>query len=71
MTPLGPWLIAATLRGALGLAAAHRGLVRGLLGERVEPPVPRTQPGLFGWRRAVLGDPASGGRSGRSSQRRH
>ncbi|MGP3925272.1 sensor histidine kinase [Streptomyces sp. 8N616] len=58
VTPLGPWLIAAALRGALGLAAAHRGLVRGLLGERVEPPVPRTQPGLFGWRRAVLGDPA-------------
>ncbi|MFG3494019.1 sensor histidine kinase [Streptomyces sp. NPDC047928] len=58
VTPLGPWLIALTVRGALALGALHRLLARVLLGLSVEPPVRRTRPGAFGWRRAVLGDRA-------------
>ncbi|MEU8348753.1 sensor domain-containing protein [Streptomyces sp. NPDC048845] len=58
VTPLGPWLLALVLRGAVGLGALHRGLLKGLLGVRVEPPVVRRRRGAFGWRRAALGDPA-------------
>ncbi|MET8677422.1 sensor domain-containing protein [Streptomyces sp. NPDC004647] len=58
VTPLGPWLIAGTMRFALGLAGAHRALGGGLLGEHIAAPVLRSEPGVFGWRRAALGDPA-------------
>ncbi|MGP8301931.1 sensor domain-containing protein [Streptomyces inhibens] len=57
-TALGPWLIALTVRGALGLGGVQLGLMRGLLGESVDPAGRRSGPGAFGWRRAVLGDPA-------------
>lgn len=60
VTPLGLWLVALALRGALGLAAVHRGLARRLLGEQGEPPGPRRAgDGVFGRRRALLGDPAA------------
>ncbi|MFC8915671.1 sensor domain-containing protein [Streptomyces sp. NPDC057116] len=60
VTALGPWLLALTVRGALGLGAVQRRLVRVLLDVRVEAPAPRAgaEPGAFGWRRAVLGDRA-------------
>ncbi|WP_066982427.1 sensor histidine kinase [Streptomyces sp. NRRL F-4489] len=58
-TALGPWLLALTLRGALALGDIQRATARALLGETVEPPGRRRAPGLLGWRRAVLGDPAS------------
>ncbi|MFJ6697646.1 sensor histidine kinase [Streptomyces sp. NPDC091272] len=59
VTALGPWLIAATLRGACGLAAVQRALARALLGVEVEaPPASPAAPGPFGWRRAVLADRA-------------
>ncbi|MFB6435930.1 sensor domain-containing protein [Streptomyces sp. NPDC056411] len=57
-TALGPWLLALTVRGALGLGDLQRALVRSLLGEGIEPAERRAEPGVFGWRRAVLGDPA-------------
>ncbi|MFJ2741090.1 sensor domain-containing protein [Streptomyces sp. NPDC087440] len=57
VTALGPWLIAATLRGAGALASVQRALAGGLLGVRVET-VPQLPPGggPFAWRRAVLAD---------------
>ncbi|MCX4822925.1 sensor domain-containing protein [Streptomyces sp. NBC_01142] len=58
VTPLGPWLIALSVRGALALGALQRTLARALLGLDIEPPVRRDEPGAFGWRRAVLGDRA-------------
>jgi len=59
VTPLGPWLLAGTLRGALALGALHRWLVRVLVGDRVEAPALRKGRGLFGRRRAMLGDRAA------------
>ncbi|MFJ1708827.1 sensor histidine kinase [Kitasatospora sp. NPDC088346] len=58
VTPLGPWLIAATVRGASGLGAVQRRLAGRLLGLAVATPVPPGAPGAFAWRRAVLGDRA-------------
>ncbi|MFF3763264.1 sensor histidine kinase [Streptomyces sp. NPDC001922] len=58
VTPLGPWLIAGTVRACLGAAGAHRALARTLLGERVDAPERRTASGLFNRRRAMLRDPA-------------
>jgi signal transduction histidine kinase len=58
VTPLGPWLIALTVRGALTLGTLHRTLVRVLIGLDIEPAVRRTGPGVLAWRRAVLGDRA-------------
>ncbi|MFJ4875433.1 sensor domain-containing protein [Streptomyces sp. NPDC088745] len=57
VTALGPWLIAATLRGAGALASVQRALAGRLLGVRVEdpPPLPPVG-GPFAWRRAVLAD---------------
>ncbi|MEV0096678.1 sensor domain-containing protein [Streptomyces sp. NPDC050738] len=62
VTPLGPWLIALTVRGALALGGLQRALLRRLLDVRIEAPQPLggSGSGAFGWRRAVLGD-----RSGR------
>ncbi|QHC21195.1 sensor histidine kinase [Streptomyces sp. GS7] len=57
-TALGPWLIALSVRGALALGDTQRGLLRRLLGESIEPAGRRRESGVFGWRRAVLGDPA-------------
>ncbi|WP_204299431.1 sensor histidine kinase [Actinoplanes campanulatus] len=59
ITPLGPWLLAGVLRAAAGLGARRRGLAALLIGERVPAPVRSpADPGAFGWRRAVLSDPA-------------
>ncbi|MEV0900507.1 sensor domain-containing protein [Actinoplanes sp. NPDC049802] len=59
ITPLGPWLLAGVLRAAAGLGAKRRRLATRLLGERVTAPVRSpAEPGAFGWRRAVLSDPA-------------
>ncbi|MCX4827936.1 sensor domain-containing protein [Streptomyces sp. NBC_00006] len=55
VTPLGPWLIALTVRGALSLGILQRALAQALLGMAIEPPVLRSEPGVFGWRRAALG----------------
>ncbi len=57
-TALGPWLIALTVRGALGLGGIQRALARRLLGVDVQPAARRVARGAFGWRRALLGDPA-------------
>ncbi|MCX5201345.1 sensor domain-containing protein [Streptomyces sp. NBC_00237] len=60
VTALGPWLIAATLRGASGLASVQRALAQSLLGVKVEVPAAQAAaPGPFGWRRAVLADQRS------------
>ncbi|MET9829402.1 sensor domain-containing protein [Streptomyces sp. NPDC006385] len=56
VTTLGLWLVAATVRGALGLAAVQRGLARRLLGLAIEEPAPPAGTGVLGWRRAVLGE---------------
>lgn len=56
VTTLGLWLVAGTVRGALALGAVQRGLARGLLGVEIEEPVPPAGTGVFGWRRAVLGE---------------
>jgi signal transduction histidine kinase len=56
VTPLGPWLIALTVRGAMWFGELQRALARRLLGLVIEAPTRRTGPGAFGWRRAVLGD---------------
>ncbi|MEV3991105.1 sensor domain-containing protein [Streptomyces sp. NPDC049837] len=60
VTALGPWVLALTVRGALGLGAVQRRLARVLLDVCVEAPARRAgpEPGAFGWRRAVLGDRA-------------
>ncbi|MBO3741874.1 sensor histidine kinase [Actinoplanes flavus] len=59
ITPLGPWLLAGVLRAAAGLGARRRGLAARLIGEQVPAPVRSPAgPGAFGWRRAVLSDPA-------------
>ncbi|MEU6480827.1 sensor domain-containing protein [Streptomyces sp. NPDC047017] len=56
VTPLGPWLLAATVRAALALGALHRALAHRLLGLAVEPPrPPAAAPGALAWRRGVLG----------------
>ncbi|WP_229898514.1 sensor histidine kinase [Streptomyces finlayi] len=57
VTALGPWVIAATVRGAGGLASVQRALAGALLGVEVEavPPLPPVG-GPFEWRRAVLAD---------------
>ncbi|MEU7639510.1 sensor domain-containing protein [Streptomyces sp. NPDC039016] len=57
-TALGPWLLALAVRGALALGDLQRALARALLGEAVAAAGRRGAPGAFGWRRAVLGDPA-------------
>lgn len=62
VTPLGPWLIALTVRGALSLGILQRALAQALLGMAIEPPVLRSEPGVFGWRRAALGGRAAGAR---------
>ncbi|OEV05481.1 histidine kinase [Streptomyces oceani] len=59
ITPLGPWLISGALRLATALGALHRSLAAGLLRDRVPAPLTRTEPGVFGWRRALLRDPAN------------
>jgi signal transduction histidine kinase len=58
VTALGPWLIAATVRGAAGLGAVQRGLARNLRGVDVEAPVRPEATGLLGWRRTALADRA-------------
>ncbi|WP_329116940.1 sensor histidine kinase [Streptomyces sp. NBC_01465] len=59
VTPLGPWLLALTVRGALALGDLQRALLRALLDVRIDaPPHPGGGTGAFGWRRAVLGDRA-------------
>ncbi|GGW90094.1 sensor histidine kinase [Streptomyces noursei] len=57
-TALGPWLLALTVRGALALGDLQRALAGSLSGEPVEAAGRRSAPGVFGWRRALLGDPA-------------
>ncbi|MFD8543969.1 sensor domain-containing protein [Streptomyces sp. NPDC059649] len=57
-TALGPWLLALTVRGALGLGGLQLALVRRLLGADIEAAGRRGARGAFGWRRALLGDPA-------------
>ncbi|MEW1659798.1 MULTISPECIES: sensor domain-containing protein [unclassified Streptomyces] len=57
-TTFGLWLLALTVRGALALGGLQRAMARVLLGESIEPAGRRTAPGLFGWRRALLGDRA-------------
>ncbi len=55
--PVLALLVVVELRLARRLAAAQRGLVRRLLGERViAPPRLRTRPGLWGWLRSSLAD---------------
>ncbi|HTF08649.1 MAG TPA: sensor domain-containing protein [Asanoa sp.] len=56
ITTLGLWLIALTERGALSFGALQRFLARVLLGVRLDEPVRRSEPGAFGWRRAILAD---------------
>ncbi|WFB09708.1 sensor domain-containing protein [Streptomyces sp. LX-29] len=58
VTPLGPWLIALTVRGALALGTLQRALAARLPGWTIDPPARRGAPGAFGWRRATLGDRA-------------
>ena len=60
ITPLGPWLLAAVLRGAIALGAKRRALIARTLGDRIpEPDRSPAAAGAFGWRRAVLSDPVS------------
>jgi signal transduction histidine kinase len=60
LTPLGAWLLAAVLRGAARLGASRRDLAARMLGDRFPAPSRPsvTGKGFFGWRRAVLSDPA-------------
>jgi hypothetical protein len=58
VTAVGPWLIALSVRGALALGTLQRSLAHSLLDVDIEPPPRRDEPGVFGWRRAVLGDRA-------------
>ena len=60
VTPLGPWLLALTVRGALALGTLQRALLHRLLYVRIDAPPPPAGPGpgVFGWRRAVLHDRA-------------
>ncbi|HWS36697.1 MAG TPA: sensor domain-containing protein [Actinoplanes sp.] len=59
LTPLGAWLLAAILRSAAGLGGYRRSLAARLLDEQVPTPSRAPSgPGAFGWRRAVLSDPA-------------
>ncbi|WP_151481320.1 sensor histidine kinase [Streptomyces albicerus] len=57
VTTLGLWLIAVTVRGALGLGRLQRGLARRLLGLEIEEPEHRAGAGILGWRRVLLSDP--------------
>jgi len=60
LTPFGGWLLALVLRAASGLGSLRRALAARLLDEHVPAPrPPAASTGLFGWRRAVLTDPAS------------
>ncbi|MGW7412820.1 sensor domain-containing protein [Streptomyces sp. NPDC054863] len=59
VTAFGPWLIAATLRGAVRTGTVQTSLARRLLGVEVEPPLRPAAAGLLGWRRAVLTDRAA------------
>ncbi|MGW7822466.1 sensor histidine kinase [Streptomyces puniciscabiei] len=56
VTPLGVWLLAGTVRAALGLGALQRILARRLLGLEIEPPSPSAARGPLAWRRTVLGN---------------
>ncbi|MFD3514462.1 sensor domain-containing protein [Streptomyces sp. NPDC058657] len=58
VTAPGPWLIAATVRGAAGLGSLQRGLARRLRGADIEDPVRAEATGLLGWRRSALADRA-------------
>lgn len=55
VTPLGGWLLAGTVRGALALGGLHRALARRLLGAQIDPPLPSTARGALAWRRTLLG----------------
>ncbi|MER6735626.1 sensor histidine kinase [Streptomyces puniciscabiei] len=54
VTPLGVWLLAGTVRAALGLGALQRALAHRLLGLEIEPPLPSAARGALAWRRTVL-----------------
>lgn len=56
VTPLGVWLLAGTVRAALGLGALQRALVRRLLGLEIEPPLSNAASGVLAWRRTVWGN---------------
>lgn len=58
VTALGPWLLAATVRGAAGLGSVQRVLARRLRGVDVEAPLRPEATGLLGWRRTALTDRA-------------
>ncbi|GAA0743562.1 sensor domain-containing protein [Dactylosporangium roseum] len=59
ITPLGTWLLALILRTAAGLGRLRLALAHRLRDERVPaPPRPTVRGGVFGWRRAMLTDPA-------------
>ncbi|AKJ08662.1 histidine kinase [Streptomyces incarnatus] len=54
VTPLGGWLLAGTVRAALGLGALQRALAHRLLGLEIEPPLPSAARGALAWRRTLL-----------------
>jgi signal transduction histidine kinase len=57
---VGILILAGDLRAARGLGRWQRGLARRLLGEDIPEPAPfSARPGIFGWLRASLGDPAA------------
>jgi hypothetical protein len=57
---IGLPLLAVSLAGARRLGAVRRRLAARMLGERVAaPPVPPRQPGVVGWIRACVTDPAA------------
>jgi signal transduction histidine kinase len=57
ITFVGVILIAASVRGARGIGAWHRGLARSFLGEHVDEPAPFVaRPGFFGWLQSALRD---------------
>ena len=57
---VGVFVLAGTLRAARGLGRWQRTMARRMLGEEISEPEPVVaRPGLFGWLRASLGDPAS------------
>jgi signal transduction histidine kinase len=57
VTFLGVVIFAASVRGARGIGAWHRGLARSLLHEEIEEPQPFVnRPGFFGWLQGALRD---------------
>jgi signal transduction histidine kinase len=57
---VGALVLAGGLRAARGFGRWQRALARRMLGEEIsEPDPPTARPGLFGWLRASLGDPAA------------